>query len=237
MPNDSTHPNLEYGNSNFDVRNRFTWIFAYDLPHMGGGWQKLKNGWGMNSTVTLQSGQPFQFNYNFEADFSGSGEGYDRPDVVGPVHYNFDNPANFINLDAFAMPCTLTAAAIAAPTGTPQDCLPGTRHFGDEGRTSLKGPPFKQWDLAIYKTTPITERLSVQLRAEFFNILNHPNFGNPFYPLFIADPATNGFQVVGNREVGVGSYPLGVTGDVGIGNPFLGGGAPRGIQLAAKFLF
>jgi len=42
---------------------------------------------------------------------------------------------------------------------------------------------------------------------------------------------------VGNREVGVGSYALSATGDVGIGNPFLGGGAPRGIQLAAKFTF
>ena len=47
QPNDSTRPILEYGNSNFDIRNRFTWVFAYDLPHMGGGWQKLKNGWGV----------------------------------------------------------------------------------------------------------------------------------------------------------------------------------------------
>ena len=65
--------------------------------------------------------------------------------------------------------------------------MPGTRHFGNEGRDSLHGPTFKQWDLAIYKTTPITERLSVQLRAEFFNVLNHPNFANPFLPAFIAD--------------------------------------------------
>ena len=42
QPNDSNNPNKEYGNSNFDIRNRFTWIFAYDLPHMGGDWQKLE---------------------------------------------------------------------------------------------------------------------------------------------------------------------------------------------------
>ena len=85
----------------------------------------------------------------------------------------------------------------------------------------------------------ITERLNLQLRADFFNILNHPNFANPFLPAFIADPAANGFALSADhtREVGVGSYNLTATGDVGIGNPFLGGGGPRGIQLAAKFTF
>ncbi|MBV9154735.1 MAG: hypothetical protein JO097_00605, partial [Acidobacteriaceae bacterium] len=101
----------------------------------------------------------------------------------------------------------------------------------------LRGPGFKQWDLAVYKNIPISERLNMQVRAEFFNVLNHPNFANPFLPAFIADPAVNGFQMVGNREVGTGYYPLTATGDVGIGNPFLGGGGPRGIQLAAKFNF
>jgi hypothetical protein len=109
------------------------------------------------------------------------------------------------------------------------------------------GPPFKQWDLAIYKNTKVNERLSLQLRAEFFNILNHPNFSSPLLPAFIADPASNvsvtsscgcGFAAgAGNREVGNGFYHIVATGDVGIGNPFLGGGGPRGIQLAAKFTF
>ena len=61
---------------------RFTWIFGYQLPNRGGSAQWLKNGWGFNSTLTLQSGQPFQLNYNFQDDFSGSGEGFDRPDHV-----------------------------------------------------------------------------------------------------------------------------------------------------------
>jgi hypothetical protein len=118
------------------------------------------------------------------------------------------------------------------------------------------GPTYKQWDLAIYKTTAISERVNLQLRAEFFNLLNHPNFSSPLLPAFIADPASNlakpvdqggsgcgcGFQVVGNREVGGQpgynpGYNLTATGDVGIGNPFLGGGGPRGIQLALKISF
>jgi hypothetical protein len=243
QPNDSTNPQLEYGPSNFNIPNRFTWIFNYQVPHMGGSWQQLKNGWGFGSTTTLQSGQPFQFNYNFESDFSGSGEGDDRPDVVGPITYHAHNPLNYVDLGSFAVPCTLTQIALTAdpngtgPTGSAQDCVPGTRHFGNEGRNSLHGPTYKNWDLALYKDTSFGERVKLQLRADFFNMLNHPNFANPFLPAFIADPGIAGFATSGGHEVGGGGYPLTATGDVGIGNPFLGGGAPRGIQLALKVNF
>ncbi len=101
----------------------------------------------------------------------------------------------------------------------------------------MRGPSFKQWDFAVYKNTQITERLAMQLRAEFFNILNHPNFLNPLLPAFVADPARRWLRRERkSRNQGCG-YNLTATGDVGIGNPFLGGGAPRGIQLAAKFTF
>ena len=244
QPQDSTNPKAEYGPSSFNIPNRFTWIAGYELPRVGGGWQNLKNGWGMDSSVTLQTGQPFTLNYNGEDDYSGGGEAYDRPDVVGPIVYNYHDPSNFLRLSSFAMPCTNNGMI----SGAASDCVPGTRHYGNLGRNALVGPPFKQWDLAIYKNTRITERLNLQLRAEFFNILNHPNFANPLLPAFIADPATNVNQHPGacqcgfkagpnNREVGNGAYQIVATGDVGIGNPFLGGGGPRGIQLAAKFMF
>jgi carboxypeptidase family protein len=243
QPQDSNNPNAEHGRSNFDIPQRFTWVLSYELPTISGGLQKLKNGWGLDSTVTVQSGQPFTLNYNFEDDFSGGGDGFDRPDVVGPISYNYHDPSNFLDLSSFAMPCTNNGTI----SGAAADCVPGTRHYGNLGRNALQGPPFKQWDLAIYKNTKIAERLSLQLRAEFFNLLNHPNFSNPLLPAFIADPASNvnqqtcgcGFRANGNgtREVGNGAYHIVATGDVGIGNPFLGGGGPRGIQLAAKFLF
>jgi hypothetical protein len=243
QPNDSTQPSLEYGPSNFNLPHRFTWILGYDVPKMEGSWKRLKNGWGFNSTTTLQSGQPFQFNYNFEDDYSGSGNAFDRPDSIGPTVYDPNDPLHYVDLGTFAIPCTVTVA-----TGFASDCVPGTRHFGNLGRNALHGPTFKQWDFAIYKNTPITERVNVQFRADFFNILNHPNFANPFLPAFIADPGINGFTLgascaggtrpcVLNREVGAGSYPITATGDVGVGNPFLGGGGPRGIQLAVKLSF
>jgi len=235
QPNDSTQPQLEYGPSNFNLPHRFTWIFNYDLPHMGGSYQRLKNGWGFNSTVTLQSGQPFQFNYNFEDDYSGSGNAFDRPDQVGPIVYHKNNPFNFVDLSSFAIPCTVDPTLGA--NGAASDCVIGTRHFGNLGRNSLSGPTFKEWNFAVYKTTNITERVSLQLRADIFNMFNHPNFANPFLPAFIADPGVNGFALNGNREVGQGGYPITATGDVGIGNPFLGGGGPRGVQLGAKLTF
>jgi hypothetical protein len=236
QPNDSSRPHLEYGPSNFNVPQRFTWIFGYQFPKVRGG--RLRNGWGFDSTVSLQSGQPYQFNYNFEDDFSGSGEGDDRPDIVGPSIYDEHHPNNFYQLASIAIPCQITAYALAnGPTGTAQDCVPGTRHFGNLGRDALHGPQFKQWDLALYKDTAITESLNMQFRAEFFNALNHPNFANPFLPAFIADPGINDFSFTNGREVGSGAYPIVATGDVGVGNPFLGGGGPRGIQLAVKFTF
>jgi carboxypeptidase family protein/TonB-dependent receptor-like protein len=245
QPNDSFNPQLEYGPSNFNIPHRFTWNFAYELPKMGGNWQKLKNGWGINSVLTLQNGQPFQLNYNFEDDYSGSGSGFDRPDVVGPIRYSPHTPLSYLDLSSFSIPCQLTTISQTpdpngtGPTGTAQDCIPGTRHFGNEGRDSLHGPSYKEWNFAIYKTTAISERVNLQLRADFFNFLNHPNFANPFLPAFLADAGAGGFALdsTGTREVGGGPLPITATGDVGIGNPFIGGGGPRGIQLAAKITF
>jgi hypothetical protein len=232
QPNDSTAPiRFNRGNSNFDVRNRLTWNFIYQFPNRKGDWQRLTDGWGLNGIVTVQSGQPFQLNYNFESDFDGSGEFFGRPDVVGPVKYNQNDPNNFLNLTAFAAPCTPVAAGFG---NSDASCVPGTRHFGNEGRNSLFGPHFRQLDFSIFKNTQLTERLKLELRFEAYNLLNHPNFANPYLPLFIADAAQNGFLSTGQSA---GNFRLTSTGDVGIGYPFLGSGGPRGLQIAAKFTF
>jgi len=81
--------------------------------------------------------------------------------------------------------------------------------------------------------------VSMKLGVDIFNIINHPNFANPLLPAFIADAGYTGAfaNAAGNHEVTVGSLPITATGDVGIGNPFIGGGGPRGIQLSAVFKF
>ena len=231
QPQDSLNPAAEKGNSSFDLRRRLSWNFGYELPKMGGSLGKLKNGWGFDGVLSLQDGQPFHFNYLFEGDYSGAGQGFDRPDVIGPVHYG-SLPFNFVDLSAFAAPCTWG--------NTPNDgssdetnCVPGTRHFGSLRRNSLRGPSFKEFNFSIFKNTPITEKVMLALRAEFFNLPNHPNFASPILPAFAAD--------IGSPDAATGQhggfYPLQATGDVGIGNPFLGGGGPRGIQFSAQFKF
>jgi hypothetical protein len=230
QPQDSTRPHLDRGNSNFDIRRRFSWNFGYDFPKFGGSWSRLKNGWGFNGVLNLQDGQPFQLNYNFEGDYSGAGQGFDRPDVVGPIRYG-GGATNFLDLTAFSVPCTFNGLGGTADT----DCVAGTRHFGNLGRNALRGPAFKELNFSIFKKTALTERINLQLGADFFNIFNHPNFSNPNLPNFITDPASAGIDPLTGR--GQGPLVLTATGDVGIGNPFLGGGGPRGVQFAVKITF
>jgi outer membrane receptor protein involved in Fe transport len=239
QPNDSTSPNLERGNSNFDIRRRFTWSYVYLFPNHNGSWSKLIGGWGLDGSLNIQDGQPFNLNYNFYDNYSGSGEFFDRPDVVGPIRINSHDPSQFLDLTSFAIPCTLSGGNTAG------NCEAGTRHFGDMGRDSLRGPSLKQFDFSLFQDTRLTERLTLQLRAEFFNIFNHPNFSNPLLPNGIADAGFHGSSdgtaatcvpvvAIGHS---CGFLPITTTADVGPGNPFLGGGGPRGIQLAAKFSF
>lgn len=165
-------------------------------------------------------------------DYDGSGTFFSTPDVVGPVKYNYNDPTQFLLLTSFATPCTPVATGF---DGTASTCVPGTGHFGSERRNSLVGPPFRQLDFSVFKNTNITEQVKLELRFEFYNLFNHPNFANPIWPNFLSDPTlTNSFNANGTLA---GYLPITTTADVGPGYPFLGGGGPRSIQLAAKFTF
>jgi len=249
QPDNSQGPiGMNRGNSNFDVRNRLTWNFIYEFPDAADSRFKiLRNGWGVNGIVTVQSGQPFQLNYDFEDDYNGSGEGFARPDVVGPISYHQNDPNNFLQLSSFAVPCTLAGGtgagscqlinpangAICTASGIGPNCI-NSMHFGSEGRNSLLGPHFRQFDFSLFKKTQITERMGMELRFEAYNLFNHPNFASPYLPAFIADAAPYGINPNGTSA---GALHLTATGDVGIGYPFLGNGGPRSLQLAAKFTF
>ncbi len=233
QPTDSTEPQLNRGNSNFDVRKRLTWNFIYQLPNRKGSLQRLTNGWGLNGILTVQDGEPFHMILEAD-DYDGAGTGFSKPDVVGPIKYNYSDPTQFLLLSSFAVPCTPLPGFTGAAYG-PSGCEPGTRHFGNEGRNSLVGPPFRQLDFSVFKNTNLTERLKLELRFEAYNLINHPNFANPLWPNFLSDPTlTNSFGSNGRL---IGYLPITTTADVGPGYPFLGGGGPRSIQLAAKFSF
>jgi len=213
LPQNSNDLKAEHGPSNFDNRHRFTAAFTYQIPRLPGP-QRLGNGWQFNTIFTALSGRPAPIvNSN---DTSGANANvfptpsnfHQRPNIVpgvNPINPNWESSPDtigYLNSAAFANP----------PYGT----------FGDLGRNSIYGPHFWDLDFAVNKNTPITERVSLQLRAEFFNILNHPNFALP-----------NWFVVPGSTGQGL----ITQTPDQAQTNPGLGGGGPRVIQLAAKMIF
>ena len=203
FPQDSTNLAAERGPSTFDTRQRFTGAFSYDLPTWHSVPHALGSGWALNWIASLQTGRPIPIvTVN---DTSGRYYYRQRPNVVAginPILPHWNPYTGYLNANAFSQP----------PQGT----------FGDLGRDSVFGPGYRNLDFSVTKNTRIFERLNLQLRAEFFNILNHPNFALP------------------NGEVSPGVAPAGLisqTPDVAQGNPGLGGGGPRVIQLAAKFTF
>jgi outer membrane receptor protein involved in Fe transport len=228
QPDNSYRADLERGNSNFDNRHRFVATASYEIPNFAKAHPRLGKGWQLNTVVTLRSGNPFHLTL-FD-DYNNTGEFFPRPDIIGDPYSGTHAPDKFINLSAFKVPCTLDPTG----NGSAASCLPGTWHFGSLGRNALRGPSYKNVDFSIFKDTPITEKVKLQLRAEIFNIFNHPNYSNPLLPSFAADMTSSIDPVTGR---GTGFLPITVTPDVGIGNPFLGGGGPRNIQLAVRLIF
>jgi hypothetical protein len=163
FPQNSYDLSAERGRSDFDIRQRLTLSYAYDLPIAKG--HRYLGGWQSFGVLTFQTGQPFtvmlvEDNDNSNTGFSNLGYGANnRPDVVGNPHLSNPGAQEWFNTNAFAV----------APYGT----------FGNAGRNILSGPGLATIDFSIVKNTHITERLNAQFRAEFFNLLNHTNFNLP----------------------------------------------------------
>lgn len=224
QPDNSFRPDRERASSNFDVRQHLSWTYSYEFPHSQRmAW--LSSGWRTDGVLTLSAGQPFNVNYLFNGDFNGSGEFFGRPDLVGNPFAGTQGPGQFLNLAAFQVPCTLDASG---------QCIAGTKHFGNVGRNAFVGPNYKNFDLSLAKENKLSERVRMQLRADFFNLFNHPNFANPLWPNFVVDVFQNGLDPQGR---GKGFLPLTATPDVGEGDPFLGNGGPRNIQLGLRLSF
>jgi hypothetical protein len=201
FPQDPGNLKAEHGPSTFDTRHRFTAAINYDLPT----WQalgKLGSGWQLNWIVSLQSGRPIPI--VTANDTSGHFYFNQRPNVVpgvDPIIHNWSATTGYLNVNAFSQP--------------------DFGSFGNLGRNSIYGPGYKNVDFSITKQTQIAERLGLQLRVEFFNILNHPNFAQPNHNI---DPGSSGGELT-------------QTPDVAQTNPGLGGGGPRVIQLGLKLVF
>jgi hypothetical protein len=160
------------GLANFDVRNVAAINGTYALPFghgkrflqgSGGIGSALISGWTVNSIVTLQGGLPFTPQLSYNPSNNGDTRNPVRPFVnpafSGPVILG--NPHQWFNPAAF----------LAPPNGS--------GFYGNLGRDTLIGPGLATWDLSFMKDTRIQERLSLQFRAELFNLLNRANFNTP----------------------------------------------------------
>jgi len=105
---------------------------------------------------------------------------------------------------------------------------PPLGQFGNMGRNMFQDTGFKNFDFSIAKNFHIRETMRLQFRVEFFNILNHPNFANPY-------GGQNGF---GLNDPSAGGFGCGcATPDIAAANPAIGSGGPRSVQIGAKFVF
>lgn len=202
FPQDSFNTRAERGRSNFDVRHRLSVSYAYDLPFGRGraflandGWlSQLLGGWQTYGIVTLQTGRPFTVALLPEIDNSGTGRsslGFganDRPNIVGDPQLSNRTPEQWFNPAAFAFPARGT--------------------FGNAGRNILEGPGYANVNASLLKNTYLSESVNLQLRAELFNLFNHPNFNLP--DNFLGSPTFG--RITSARE-------------------------PRHIQFAVKLLF
>ena len=216
QPDNSFNPRGDRASSNFDVRHRVQWYWTYNLPKFQQA-RWLSNGWALDGMFNFATGQPYTVSYLFEGDFNGSGEYFGRPDIIGNP-YAGTGGTNLLNVAAFAAPCNVDSSG---------NCISGW-HPGSEGRNAFNAPNYTNFDFSLTKTSHLTETMTMELRGDFFNIFNHPNFSNPLLPGFGIDYLnTNGSQFIQTTA----------TPDVGSGNPYLGGGGPRSAQLAVHFTF
>ncbi len=147
--------------SSFDRTHAFVLNYLYELPFFRG--RPGAGGWGIGGVLTLLSGAPFTANLgSFNNSLTQSLVSADRPDLkpsAKPCAANSGDPNHWFDPAIFTLPA------------------PGT--FGNAGRNIMCGPALKNLDFSLTKQTKLTEEVKLQFRAEFFNLLNHPNFDSP----------------------------------------------------------
>jgi hypothetical protein len=178
--NDESDLKFSRGLSDYDRTHRLTVSYNYDLPFFAGesGWKRaaLAN-WSVSGITIFQSGTPFS------VTDSGAGTAYLGPGIAsatlgaqladggsigagttsGDIHARIDGYLNITNF--VPAPSAYSGAGVTA--------------FGDLRRNLYRGPFQQNWDFSLIKHFRITEKQDLRFTADFFNIWNHANFGNP----------------------------------------------------------
>ncbi|HYL85588.1 MAG TPA: TonB-dependent receptor [Candidatus Angelobacter sp.] len=195
--NNESTLNDSRGLSDFDRPQRLVVSYVYDLPflrHSNGVIHTVLGGWQAAGVTTFQSGLPFSIydsasgtafilngsTSTLTADL-GSGKTIASGYATGDIHARLNgylNLSNFSAVPVLAANQTLCNPAQTDPTIIPNSnyCVSG---FGNLGRNIYRGPHEQNWDFSLIKNFKLTERQSLRFTADFFNIWNHANFGNP----------------------------------------------------------
>jgi Carboxypeptidase regulatory-like domain/TonB dependent receptor len=227
------NPDWDYGNSDYDVRHSFSAAVTYELPGTRGGNGLLRyasNGWALDSLLRANSAQPINITTGqFSFGLLWNNDAIDqRPNIVSgtPLYVS-------------------GAECQAANNGAP--CPGGRRlnpdHFsaptdlftqGNLGRNQLRGYRAVQEDLAVRRNFPIHDTVSVEFRAEAFNIFNHPMFGD-------VGTQSDGRNLLSNSLFGISAHSLadslGSGGADGGLSSLYQIGSPRSMQFALKVKF
>jgi hypothetical protein len=158
---------LDRGPSDFDYEHNFVLSYVWRVPTFSGANRIVRSalgGWEISGITMAQAGGPLTILSGL--DRSSSGIGSDKAQLVSQDIYksgpcaNVAPCVNYLNSTAFAQP----------DLGT----------FGNMAKGTLRGPGLFNTDAAVHKNFPIKERVTLQFRAEYFNLFNHSNFINPF---------------------------------------------------------
>jgi hypothetical protein len=266
QPQNSRNPAAEYASSDFDVRHRATFTASYAIPGPK-RYGQLLSGWKLNTIVTLAGSQPWniidptdnfstlpQFgSQNYEntdrwnfygnpSDFKTTSSSF--PYCTGPSNCSVTSgvsgiQSSFSPSQSAAMWAQCTAAAPDQSTLAAAGCyvkgksvmVPNAAgSYGTMGRNIFRDAGFKNVDFSVFKTFTIKERFNATFRAELFNFLNHPIIGNPFGSV---NGSAGGSDPSSGSKFGCSC----TTPDFAAGNPLVGSGDARLIQLGLKLTF
>ena len=206
-PQDSANLAGEYGSADFDVRHTFNGYVVYEAPQISHSLPLLTKGWQGNAFVTAFTGTPFSLKTG--SDVSGTGENQDRVNQTG-AYASTNRSLQTLKAGSAPIVQWFNAASFA---------IPAAGNFGTTARNAFRGPGFFTVDASLVKNTQLHERVSLQLRAEMFNIFNHTNLANPTTSL-----SSSSFgQIATTRNNG--------------GAPGIGPGEPFNVQFAGKIIF
>ncbi len=252
IPQDSYNASREYASSDFDIRHRLTVSATYQIPSPRKDFAQTLKGWETVAIFSLYGAQPWG-PMDTGNDLSFTGEATDRWNFTGkpgdfksgntnPVNYLPGNgaiaPFDPVQGDSPASSDPLCVAngnieslnfagcyKVNSSVMTP----PAPATFGTMGRNIFRDNGYINLDFSVDKVWKFRDRYTAQFRSEFFNILNHPNFANPY-------GGQNGWAH--NDPSGPSSFGCScATPDVAASNPVIGSGGSRAIQLGLKLTY